>query len=155
MNYLKLETDNMVNGEGLRVVLWVSGCEHSCKGCHNPSTWDGESGLEFNMSTLRELSSMLECDYISGITLSGGDPLATFNRKHVLDILKFCKSHFPSKTVWMYTGYTFEQVRELEHMLYVDVLIDGRFDESKISPDKPWVGSSNQRVLDLRDMRCQ
>ena len=95
----------MLNGDGLRVVLWVSGCSHCCRDCHNPVTWDANSGLLFDAAAREELFEELSRDYISGVTLSGGDPLYFSNRGDILKLVKEVRDRFPQKTVWLYTGF--------------------------------------------------
>lgn len=140
----------MLNGDGLRVVLWVSGCSHCCKDCHNPITWDANSGLPFDEAAREELFEELAKDYVSGLTLSGGDPLYFSNRGEVLRLVKEVRRRFPDKTVWMYTGFLWETVAELEIMDYVDVVVDGEFEIEKKDPQLYWRGSSNQRVIDVK-----
>lgn len=139
----------MLNGDGLRVVLWVSGCSHGCKGCHNPVTWDPNGGLEFDQEAKEEIFTELEKDYISGITFSGGDPLFFSNRSDVLKLIREIKERFPGKTVWLYTGFEWEAISELEVMKYLDVLVDGRFMIEKKDTKLQWKGSANQRVIDV------
>ena len=105
MKYHNILHDNMANGEGLRVVLFVSGCNHYCKGCQNPVTWDIENGLEFTAKELTEICEQLSKDYISGITLSGGDPLHPEHRDGMKLLCHYLKMRFPNKTIWCYTGY--------------------------------------------------
>ena len=104
MRYHNITKDDMLNGDGLRVVLWVAGCEHQCKGCHNPITWDINGGIEFDEAARQEIFEELEKPYISGITLSGGDPLHTQNRKEIKELAKEIREKFPDKTIWLYTG---------------------------------------------------
>lgn len=139
----------MLNGDGLRVVLWVAGCSHGCKGCHNPVTWDPNGGLEFDQEAKEEIFTELEKDYISGITFSGGDPLFFSNRPDVLKLIREIKERFPEKTVWLYTGFEWEAISELEVMKYLDVLVDGRFLLEKKDTKLHWKGSANQRVIDV------
>lgn len=139
----------MLNGDGLRVVLWVAGCSHGCKGCHNPVTWDPNGGLEFDQEVKEEIFTELEKDYISGITFSGGDPLFFSNRPDVLKLIREIKERFPEKTVWLYTGFEWEAISELEVMKYLDVLVDGRFLLEKKDTKLHWKGSANQRVIDV------
>ena len=129
MRYHNITKDDMLNGEGLRVVLWVSGCSHHCKNCQNPVTWDPEGGLFFDEAAKEELFAELEKDYISGITFSGGDPLFPGNRQDITALLKEIREKFPDKNIWMYTGFSWEEVSALEAMQYVDVLVDGKFVE--------------------------
>ena len=150
MNYHKIDKFNLVNGEGVRVVLWLSGCEHGCKGCHNPQTWNIKSGQPFGIEAKDEIYEELSKDYVHGITLSGGDPLHTANREELLDLLMDIKQDFPNKTVWCYTGYTYEEVQDLEHLKYIDVLVDGKYVEELNTPKPQGCGSSNQRILRLK-----
>lgn len=150
MRYHNITKDDMLNGEGLRVVLWVSGCTHHCKGCHNPITWDTNGGVPFDETAKAELIEALDHDYISGITLSGGDPLFMENREDVAALLKEIKAHLPNKTIWLYTGYRWEEVSALPLMDEIDVLVDGRFVEDLKNTKLHWVGSSNQRIIDVQ-----
>lgn len=149
MRYHNITKDDMLNGDGLRVVLWVAGCSHGCKGCHNPVTWDPNGGLEFDQEVKEEIFTELEKDYISGITFSGGDPLFFSNRPDVLKLIREIKERFPEKTVWLYTGFEWEAISELEVMKYLDVLVDGRFLLEKKDTKLHWKGSANQRVIDV------
>lgn len=152
MNYHNILHDNMLNGEGLRVVLFVSGCSHNCQGCHNPETHDPNSGIPFDQEAKKELFYYLSKDYTKGITFSGGDPLFCANRKEVLELCKEIKESFPDKDIWIYTGYTLESLdnETVEEMKkYNVVLVDGPFIEALKSPDKEWVGSSNQKIIKL------
>ena len=154
MRYHNITYDDMRNGDGLRVVLWVSGCEHHCKGCHNQVTWNPESGLKFGFEDAQEIFDELRKDHIAGVTFSGGDPLHPDNREMIADLIDFIKQAYPTKTIWVYTGYTWEEIlrsSELVSMVRsVDVLVDGRFDHSLTGGKHPWVGSSNQRVIDVQ-----
>ena len=148
MNFHNITHDDMNNGDGLRVVLWVAGCEHHCKGCQNPNTWDKQGGLPFTTKELDEIEGELSKDYISGITFSGGDPLATYNRDEVFYLMKRFKEEYPNKTVWCYTGYTLEELLSDGFDLhYIDVLVDGKFEESLKDITYHWAGSTNQRIL--------
>lgn len=149
MNYHNITKDDMLNGAGLRVVLWVAGCSHKCKGCHNPQTWDKNSGIEFDENAKEELFAELKKDYINGITFSGGDPLFCDNREDITNLAKQIKQKYPTKTIWLYTGYKYEEVKDLKIMQYIDVLCDGEFELDKRDVNIPWVGSSNQRVIDV------
>ena len=106
MRYHNITQDDMNNGDGLRVVLWVAGCEHHCKGCQNPVTWNPDDGLVFDKRAFNEIMKALEKPYVAGITFSGGDPLHPQNRGAVFSIMKAVQKKFPKKTIWVYTGYT-------------------------------------------------
>lgn len=145
----------MLNGDGLRVVLWLAGCNHCCKNCHNPITWDPDGGLPFDEAAKQELFEQLGKSYISGITFSGGDPLHPVNRMDVRELMVQIKETFPDKTIWLYTGDSWEDIRHYSLLQYVDVLVDGEFVEEKKDPKLLWKGSANQRVIDVRQTLAQ
>ena len=150
MRYHNITKDDMLNGDGLRVVLWVAGCSHCCKDCHNPVTWDPNGGLYFDESAKAELFEELKKDYVSGITFSGGDPLHIANVNDVTELSKEIRETFPEKTIWLYTGSTWEEVRRMEIVRDLDVLVDGEVVFAKKDPLLCWKGSSNQRVIDVQ-----
>lgn len=151
MRYHNITTDDMRNGDGLRTVLWVAGCAHRCPGCHNPVTWDADGGLEFDEAAEAELFEKLGKPYISGVTFSGGDPLHPQNRDEIGRLAKQIRARLPKKTVWLYTGYTFEEIRQIEWLDAVDVLVDGRYEADKRDVKLHWKGSANQRVIDVQE----
>lgn len=150
MRYHDITTDDMLNGEGLRTVLWVAGCGHHCKGCQNPVTWDAEGGLPFGEAAEAELFAKLGRDYISGLTFSGGDPLYPANRTEVGRLAEKTKRLFPQKDIWLYTGYRWEEVSALPLMAQVDILVDGKFVEDLKDSKLHWKGSFNQRIIDVQ-----
>lgn len=139
----------MLNGDGLRVVLWVAGCSHCCRECHNPVTWDPEGGLLFDEEAKQEIFEQLDKSYISGITFSGGDPLHAANRLDVRNLMAEIKEKYPDKTIWLYTGDSWENIQHYAIMQYVDVLVDGEFQIDRKDNKLLWKGSSNQRVIDV------
>lgn len=149
MRYHNITKDDMLNGDGLRAVLWVAGCGHACPGCHNPVTWDAKGGLAFDDAAKAELFAELKKDYISGVTLSGGDPLFQGNRDDILSLCRELRQRFPDKTIWLYTGYEWEDVCDLPVMRLVDVVVDGPYIEAMRDTKLPWRGSENQRVIDV------
>lgn len=149
MRYHNITKDDMLNGDGLRVVLWVSGCSHCCKGCQNPMTWDPNGGLVFDEEAKQEVFEELSKDYISGLTLSGGDPLYYGNRGDVLRLAREVKQKFPDKSIWLYTGFVWESITGLEIMNYLDVVVEGEFMEEKKNTQLYWRGSENQRVVNV------
>jgi len=158
MRYHNITKADMLNGDGLRVVLWLAGCSHHCQACQNPITWDANDGLIFDEEAKREVFAELEKSWCSGLTLSGGDPLYVGNRKDVSLLVSEIKSKFPDKNIWCYTGYTWEELMKqvkddnnLKTILdNVDVLLDGRFVLSLALEKLHYVGSSNQRIIDVR-----
>lgn len=156
MNYHKIEKTSIANGEGIRVVLWVSGCSLHCKGCHNPETWSLCSGKPFDEEAKKELFEALDKPYIQGITFSGGHPFERNNRSTIYCLVKEIKEKFPEKDIWIYTGYTWEEIfekdiREIQRTLYwIDVLVDGKYVEEEKDITLKFRGSRNQRVIDVK-----
>lgn len=159
MRYHNITKADMLNGEGLRVVLWVSGCSHHCPGCQNPITWDANDGLEFDDNAKKEIFQELEHDWCSGLTLSGGDPLFCSNRKDISKLVLEVKKKYPDKTIWLYTGYCWNELLKLSKedkdidtiLKNIDVLLDGRFVLKLASEKIHYVGSSNQRIIDVKE----
>ena len=160
MNYHNILHDDMMNGEGLRTVLFLSGCSHKCKGCQNPETWLPYSGIKFDDAAKKEIFEQLDKDYIHGITFSGGDPLHEANLQEVFDLITEIRKKHPNKTIWLYSGYTFEEIFNAGGEFWVDIVrrqtvkcldvfVDGQFIKDLLSPQAQWVGSSNQRVIDI------
>lgn len=153
MNYHKIEKLSVANGTGIRVVLWVSGCTCYCRGCQNPQTWGFNSGQLFDDKAKEELFEALNKSYIQGITFSGGHPLEKENVEEVINLAKEIKEKFPTKDIWLYTGYTWEEIyykNIARILLYLDVLIDGKFIEEQKDLTLKWRGSKNQRVIDVQ-----
>jgi anaerobic ribonucleoside-triphosphate reductase activating protein len=150
MNYHKIEKTSVANGTGIRVVLWVSGCSLHCRGCQNPKTWDVNSGKPFDEESKKELFEALDKPYIQGITFSGGHPLENENIDEVYNLCKEIKEKFPTKDIWLYTGYQFEDINSYLIIKYIDVLVDGRYIDEQRDLTLKWCGSSNQRVIDVK-----
>lgn len=149
MQYHNITKDDMLNGGGLRVVLWTAGCDHGCKGCHNQITWDPQGGLLFDQEARTEIFKELEKTYVSGLTLSGGDPLHKANLQEITALAKEVKTMYPQKNIWLYTGSTWEDIKGLDVFRYIDVVVDGEFEEDKKDVSLQWKGSANQRVIDV------
>lgn len=169
MNYHNITKDDMLNGDGLRVVLWVAGCEHHCYECQNPITWNPENGLLFDKKAEEEIFKELKKPYISGITFSGGDPLHYSNVSEVLDLIIKIKEKYPNKTIWLYTGYKFEDIMlwtntptinpsmfdnknsvRRDVIKHIDVLVDGIYVKELRDTKLHWRGSCNQHVIDVQ-----
>ena len=153
MRYHNITKDDMLNGDGLRVVLWVAGCEHHYRNCQNPITWDINGGIPFDEDAKQEIFDELDKPYISGITFSGGDPLHTAHRDEVGELMAEIKEKYPTKTIWCYTGYDWHSVKDLPYMKYVDILVDGKYIEELRNVNLPWKGSSNQNVIDVQESK--
>lgn len=154
MNYIKISNYDIANGKGIRTTLWTSGCSHRCNGCHNPNTWDPNSGTLFTINTINEIIESLSPSYIRGVTLSGGDPLYPDNRSMIEMLCKRIRDVYKdTKDIWMWTGYLYEDVKDLPLMKYIDVLVDGPFILEERDITHPYHGSSNQRVIDVNKSR--
>lgn len=147
MNFDRYYTHDLVNGEGIRVTLFVTGCAHACVGCYNQSTWDRKSGLSFTAHIQQELLDA--CENHDGLSLSGGDPLHPANRDAILELCKAFKQRHPAKNIWLWTGYVYEEIAELDILKYIDVLIDGKYEQDQPT-SLPWRGSGNQQVIRLK-----
>ena len=153
MHYGKIKNFDIANGPGVRVSLFVSGCRNRCPGCFQPETWSFTYGEEFTLGTLLELDSMLDNPNITGLSILGGDPFELENRATVELICEYIKWNRPDKTIWVWTGYDFleDGLIDLPVMNYIDVLIDGRFEEDKKDLRLKWRGSYNQRIIDVKE----
>lgn len=161
MYYNKIREMDISDGTGIRVSLFVQGCEFHCKGCFNPETWNFESGKEFTTETLDVLLKLCDKKYIKGLSILGGEPMHPMNRETVVDIMRAFKFKFPNKDIWMWTGYTLENLLaenddDVKSMLiYLDYLIDGQFVEEKKNLNLKWAGSENQRWIDIQESMKQ
>lgn len=147
MNFHGITKASFVDGEGIRTVLWVAGCDHHCSECHNSYTWNPDGGVLFDSKAAEYLIHCLEKPYIDGLTLSGGDPMYLANRQTVTFIAEHVKK-ITHKSIWMYTGYLWEQIKDEPIMKHLDVVVDGEF-KKELAPAK-YVGSNNQRVIDVQ-----
>ncbi len=153
MNYGKIKPCDVANGEGVRVSVFVSGCPHHCKGCFNPELWNYDAGQEFNCETIAKLLILCEKPYITGLSLLGGEPLDPHNMSMMNILCHVFKARFPHKDIWCYTGYTWENIKQLFIMKYIDILVDGQFVEELKDPRLRFRGSSNQRIIDVQKSR--
>lgn len=150
MNYQTIIKDDLINGEGVRCSLFVSGCSHCCAKCFNEKAWDYRSGQEFSTETIDTILAELSKPYISGLSLLGGDPLMKKNIETILELCKIVKDTYPNKTIWCWSGYTLEEIIDNHAspiLEYIDVLVDGKFIEAEKNLKLPFRGSNNQRIL--------
>lgn len=147
MKYCGLNKEDTVNGPGIRVSLFVSGCRNHCAGCFNPETWDFEHGEAYTQQTEKEIIEAVNAPYISGLSLLGGDPFEPENENALLTLAQQVKA--AGKTVWCWTGYTLEQLDDHPLLKYIDVLVDGPFIQNQKDLSLPYAGSRNQRVIIL------
>ena len=160
MNYATIKNNDIANGPGVRVSLFVSGCTHHCPGCFNEEAWDFDFGQPFTQETIDLILGMLKPPHIKGLTLLGGEPFEPQNQPAVLQLLRQVKEHYPEKSIWAYSGYLFDKdilagrlgPKEIteEYVSYLDVIVDGRFVESKKNLSLRFRGSENQRLIDVK-----
>lgn len=163
MNYGEIKKYDIANGPGVRVTLFVSGCRHHCKGCFNAETWDFHYGNPYTEKTEKEILDALNHPYIAGLTLLGGEPFEPENQRELVKLLKKVRKMYPKKNIWSYSGYVYDkdlipggraytEVTD-EMLFYIDVLVDGPFVEDLKDITLQFRGSSNQRILNFREMK--
>ena len=157
MKYAKIKKCDVSNGPSVRVSLFVSGCNRHCKGCFNEEAWDFEYGNEFTNKEIEDIINLLEPSYISGLSILGGEPLELINQEGIIPLLKKVREIYKDKkNIWLYTGYTYEDIlkmpnQEIKEILkLIDVLVDGEFKEDLKDPLLYFRGSSNQRIIDVK-----
>ena len=160
MNYADIKTIDIQDGTGVRVSIYVSGCHFHCKGCHNSEAWDFNYGKKFDNSTIKYIMELLDREYISGLSILGGEPLELVNQQGLLPLVKEIKQKYPNKTIWCYTGYDFE--KDVLGNMYkkysytkdflenIDIIVDGQFIEEKKIVDLKFRGSTNQKKIDVQ-----
>lgn len=163
MYYGEIKKNDIANGEGVRVTLFVSGCTNCCKGCFQPQTWDFNYGKPFTQETEELILKALEPSYINGLTLLGGDPFEPRNQRDLLPFVKKVRALYPNKTIWAFSGFTYEEMKKDgsycrcdetdELMGLLDILVDGRFVEELKDISLVFRGSSNQRIIDMNKTR--
>ena len=171
MNYSGISECDVLNGTGFRVVLFVSGCSHRCYNCQNPKTWDKNFGHLFTEKTRQYIFNCLDKDYIDGITITGGDPLYENNLNEVLKLVQEIRISFPTKTIWLYTGYSYQKIfrgesscisqeglnnfKRREIIKLCDVVVDGEYIDEQKDLALRWKGSKNQNVIDVKQSLAQ
>jgi anaerobic ribonucleoside-triphosphate reductase activating protein len=158
LRILDITAPDINNGNGIRVTLWVAGCNHHCPECHNQWSWDFNQGKDFIEEQdfiLSKLENWLSRDYVDGLTISGGDPLCQDNDGlfELKQIINWVKVNFPTKTIWIYTGYVYEDLNEYQLSVIedIDVLVDGPYKkELRDTSHTPFRGSTNQRIINIR-----
>ena len=160
MNYADIKKVDVANGEGVRVSVFVSGCNHHCKGCFNECAWDFNYGDKFTEKEEDRVINYMNHDYIEGLSLLGGEPLEPKNQEGLLPLVKKVKERFPNKNIWCYTGFDFEKDvmgkmcntwQETKELISdIDVIVDGKFEEGRKNPSLKFRGSENQRLIDVQ-----
>ncbi len=151
MRYNIVRKMDISNGPGVRVSVFMQGCEFHCKNCFNPETWDFEGGKDFNKETIDEVLELCNKDHIKGLSILGGEPMHPKNIEATTELAKAFKEKYPNKNIWVWSGFKFdEDLKDKEVMNYIDVLVDGRYSDELHDPTLKWKGSSNQRVIDVQ-----
>lgn len=162
MKYAEIKYCDIANGSGVRTSLFVSGCTHHCNGCFNQIAWDFNYGNLFTEEIMNKILNSCEPSYVTGLTLLGGEPFEPENQTELLRLIREFKKRYPNKTVWCFSGYTYEQIIgdsraktdiSDEMLSYIDILVDGKFEKEKHDITLRFRGSSNQRIIDLNSTR--
>ncbi len=152
MRYNLIRKMDISDGPGVRVSIFMQGCEFHCKNCFNPETWSFEGGQEFTDDTIKEVLELGKPDHIKGLSILGGEPMHPKNIDGTLKLAKAFKEKYPDKTVWSWTGFLFDKdLKDKEVMKYIDVLVDGQYKDELHDFTLKWRGSSNQRVIDVQE----
>ena len=151
MRYNKIRKMDIANGPGVRVSIFFQGCAFHCKNCFNPETWDFNGGEEFTDKQIDEIIDIAKSDYITGLSILGGEPMHPKNIEATTKLAKKFKEVYPEKTIWAWSGFLFDEyVKDKEVAKYLDVLVDGQFKDELRNPKLKWKGSENQRVIDVQ-----
>ena len=150
MRYNKIRKMDISNGPGIRVSIFMQGCTFHCKNCFNPETWDFNGGEEFTDETIAKIIELCKNPGIKGLSILGGEPLHPKNIEGTTKLAKTFKEKLPNKTIWVWSGFLFEDLKHKEIMNYIDVLVDGRYEADLYNPKLKWCGSSNQRIIDVK-----
>lgn len=150
MRYHLIRKMDIANGPGIRVSIFMQGCAFHCKNCFNSDTWDFNGGKEFTDETIVKVIDLCKEDHVKGLSILGGEPLHPMNIEGTTELARTFKEIYPNKNIWLWSGFTFEQVKDKEIMKYIDVMVDGQYVDELHSPILKWKGSSNQRVIDVQ-----
>ena len=151
MRYNKIRKMDISNGPGVRVSIFMQGCTFNCEGCFNKETHDFKGGKEFSDDTIDKVLDLASKDYIVGLSILGGEPLHSKNIEGTTKLVKSFKEKYPNKDIWVWTGFNFEDIKDYEVFKFIDTLVDGKFDIKLSSPLLKYKGSSNQRVIDIKE----
>jgi len=151
MRYNKIRKMDIADGPGVRVSIFFQGCAFHCKNCFNPETWDFKGGKEFTDETIEEVLNLCDKEFISGLSLLGGEPMHPTNIEGSTKLARMFKERFPEKNIWTWTGFLFDEyLKDKEIVKYLDVVVDGQFKDELRNPNLKWKGSANQRVIDVQ-----
>ena len=149
MNYNKIRKMDISNGPGVRVSIFMQGCEFHCKNCFNPETWDFKKGKEFTDKTIERVLKLADKEYIQGLSILGGEPMHPKNIDNTLKLVKVFKEKYPEKDIWVWSGFLFDNLKDKEVLKYINVLVDGQYKDELHDFRLKYRGSSNQRVIDV------
>ena len=150
MRYNKIRKMDISNGPGIRVSIFMQGCSFHCKDCFNSETWDFKAGKEFNDEIINKVLDLASLPHIVGLSILGGEPMHPNNREGTIKLAKAFKKRYPNKDIWVWSGYLFDELKDIEGLSYIDTLVDGRFVLETANPTLKFRGSSNQRVIDVK-----
>ena len=150
MRYNKIRKMDISNGPGIRVSIFMQGCSFHCKDCFNSETWDFKAGKEFNDDVINKVLDLASLPHIVGLSILGGEPMHPNNREGTIKLAKAFKKRYTNKDIWVWSGYLFDELKDIEGLSYIDTLVDGRFVLEKANPTLKFRGSSNQRVIDVK-----
>lgn len=151
MRYNKIRKMDISNGPGIRVSIFMQGCSFHCKDCFNSETWDFKAGKDFNDEVINKVLDLASLPHIVGLSILGGEPMHPNNREGTIKLAKAFKKRYPNKDIWVWSGYLFDELKDIEGLSYIDTLVDGRFVLEKANPTLKFRGSSNQRVIDIKN----
>lgn len=150
MRYNKIRKMDISNGPGIRVSIFMQGCSFHCKDCFNSETWDFKAGKDFNDEVINKVLDLASLPHIVGLSILGGEPMHPNNREGTIKLAKAFKKRYPNKDIWVWSGYLFDELKDIEGLSYIDTLVDGRFVLEQANPTLKFRGSSNQRVIDVK-----
>lgn len=150
MRYNKIRKMDIADGPGVRVSIFLQGCTFNCKNCFNPETHDFKGGVEFTDETIQEVLDLCDKEFITGLSILGGEPMHPKNIKGTIKLAKAFKERYPDKTIWSWSGFLIDNIVDKEVLNYLDVLVDGQYKDELHNPTLKWCGSENQRVIDVK-----
>lgn len=150
MRYNKIRKMDIADGPGVRVSIFLQGCTFNCKNCFNPETHDFKGGQEFTDETIEEVLNLCDKEFITGLSILGGEPMHPLNIKGTIKLAKAFKERYPEKTIWSWSGFLLDNIVDKEILNYLDVLVDGQYVDELHNPTLKWCGSENQRVIDVK-----
>lgn len=153
MRYNLIRKMDISNGPGVRVSIFMQGCSFHCKNCFNKETWDFEGGQEFTDDTINKVLELSNKPEVKGLSILGGEPMHPTNIEGTTKLAKAFKEKYPEKTIWTWTGFKYEDIKDKDVFNYVDVLVDGQYKDELHDPTLKWKGSSNQRVIDIKESK--